>query len=457
MKEKKIYLTEQEIPSSWYNMKADLPKQLPPMIMADTLQPPAIEMLESLFAKPLVAQEISTERYIEIPEEVKNLYTMYRPSPLIRANFLEEKLGLKSKIYFKNEGVSPSGSHKSNSAIAQAYYNKSIGVKRLVTETGAGQWGSALSMACKVFDIECVVYMVKVSYKQKPYRRILMETYGATVYPSPSEHTAAGRAMLEKCPETSGSLAMAISEAIEDAMQGENSRYALGSVLSHVVLHQTIVGQEAKKQFDLIGEYPDVVVGCIGGGSSLSGIAFPFIHDKLVKGKDVRIVSVEPKACPKFTRGKYAYDFGDASNMTPLIPMYTLGNGFSPSSIHAGGLRYHGGNAELSLLIKEGIVEAKALGQKEVFAAAILFAQTEGIIPAPESAHAIAQAIIEAKNADLEGKPKTILLNLTGHGHFDMSAYDNYLLGDMQDVVPTDEEINESLKTIPKAPDISNW
>ncbi len=457
MREKKIYLTEQEIPNSWYNMKADLPKQLPPMIMADTLKPPAIEMLERLFAKPLIEQELSNERYIEIPEEVKKLYTMYRPSPLIRANFLEEKLGLKSKLYFKYEGVSPSGSHKSNSAIAQAYYNKSIGMKRLVTETGAGQWGSALSMACKVFDLECVVYMVKVSYNQKPYRKMLMETYGATVIPSPSEHTSAGRAILAKTPNTSGSLAMAISEAIEDALEDDHSRYALGSVLSHVVLHQTIIGQEAKKQFELINEYPDVVVGCIGGGSSLTGMAFPFVQDKLTKDKDIRIVSVEPKACPKFTKGRYAYDFGDASGMTPLIPMYTLGNGFTPSSIHAGGLRYHGGNAELSLLIKEGIVEAKAIGQKDVFKAAVLFAQTEGIIPAPESSHAIAQAIIEAQNADAEGKPKTILFNLTGHGHFDMSAYDNYLSGEMQDIVPTDDEINESLKTIPKAPDISNY
>ncbi len=450
---KKIYLEESEIPKAWYNVKADMPKLPPPLIMADTLKEPPIEMLQRLFAKELVEQELSTDRFIDIPEKVRNMYSIYRPSPLIRANFLEEKLGLKSKLYFKYEGVSPSGSHKSNSAIPQAYYNKQIGINRLTTETGAGQWGSALSMACKVFGLECVIYMVKVSFEQKPYRKILMQTNGATVFASPSRNTKNGIALSEKYPNTTGSLAMAISEAVEDALSHENSRYALGSVLSHVVIHQTVLGIEAKKQLEKIGQYPDIICGCVGGGSSFGGLVFPFIPDKL-NGKNIDIIAVEPKACPTLTKGKYAYDYGDASNMTPLIPMYTLGNNFKPSPIHSGGLRYHGSGAELSRLVKDGMIEAVALSQKDVFEAAIQFIQTEGIVPAPESSHGIAQAIFEAKKADREGKPKTILCSLTGHGHFDMSSYENYLTGNMVDTCPTDDEIEDSLKYLPEAPEL---
>ncbi len=450
---KKIYLEENEIPKHWYNVKADMPKLPPAMIMADTLQPPPIEMLERLFAKGLIEQEISTERFIEIPEEVRKLYSLYRPSPLIRANLLEEKLGLKSKLYFKYEGVSPSGSHKTNSAIPQAYYNKQVGVKRITTETGAGQWGSALSMACKMFDMECIIYMVRVSFEQKPYRKILMMTNGATVFASPSSNTKSGLALQEKYPNTAGSLAMAISEAVEDALTHDNSRYALGSVLSHVIIHQSVIGLESKKQFEKVGDYPDIICGCVGGGSSFGGLAFPFLPDKL-NGKDIKIVAVEPKACPSLTRGKYAYDYGDASGMTPLIPMYTLGSNFKPSPIHSGGLRYHGCGAEIARLVKDGLIETNALAQNDVFAAAVDFIQTEGIIPAPESSHGIAQSIIEAKRADAEGNPKTILCSLTGHGHFDMAAYENYLNDNMVDSCPTDDEIAESLKTLPTAIEI---
>lgn len=453
MNNKKILLDETEIPKEWYNIAADIPKQKPPMLIADSLKVAPQQMFERLFAAPLVEQEFSKERFIDIPDEVRKVYTIYRPSPLVRANFLEEKLGLKSKIYFKYEGVSPSGSHKSNSAIAQAYYNKLIGIKRITTETGAGQWGSALAMACKYFGLECLIYMVKISFEQKPYRKLLMQSYGAKVFASPSENTKSGCDLLKKYPNTNGSLAMAISEAVEDAMTNEDTRYSLGSVLSHVALHQTVIGLEVKKQFEKIGEKPDIVIGCFGGGSSLPGLANPFVPDKL-SGKNIRIIAVEPKACPTLTRGKYAYDFGDASGMTPLMPMYTLGNAFAPSAIHAGGLRYHGSNPDVALLVKEKIIEAKSVSQKEVFAAAIDFLQTEAIVPAPESSHAIAQAIKEAKEADKNGEPKTIVFNLTGHGHFDMKAYENYLSGDLEDTEPSDEEIEKSLASLPKAPNI---
>jgi tryptophan synthase beta chain len=371
---------------------------------------------------------VSTERFVEIPDEVRSAYASYRPSPLIRAENLEKALGTPAQIYYKYEGVSPAGSHKLNTAIAQAYYNKQAGIKRIATETGAGQWGSALALACKMFGLQCKVYMVKVSFEQKPYRRSMINSWGAEVVPSPSKDTKAGRDALAKNPNSTGSLGLAISEAVEDAAGREDTNYSLGSVLNHVLLHQTIIGLEAKKQMEKAGAYPDIVIGCVGGGSNFGGIVAPFIQDK-IKGKKLRAIAVEPKSCPSLTKGEFRYDFGDVAQMTPLLKMYTLGNEFMPPAIHAGGLRYHGMAPIISKLYNDKLIEAQAYGQVEVFEAGVLFAQTEGIIPAPESSHAIKSAVEEAKKAKSEGAAKVILFNLSGHGHFDMSAYDAYFSG----------------------------
>lgn len=389
----------------------------------------------------LIKQEVTTERYIDIPDEVLELYKTYRPSPIFRAYNLEKALGTKSKIYYKYEGGNYSGSHKANTAIAQAYYNKKEGIKRITTETGAGQWGCAMSYACNYFGLELLVFMVKVSYNQKPGRKIMMNSYNARVIPSPSNLTDAGRKVLESNPDSPGSLGIAISEAMEIAVQDPYTKYALGSVLNHVILHQTIIGQEALIQMSKTDDYPDVVIGCLGGGSNFSGIAFPFLRENLVNGKKTRLLAVEPSSCPKLTKGKFMYDFGDSSGFTPLLPMYTLGHNYIPAKIHAGGLRYHGAGTLISQLKKDGLVEAKAKMQRECFEGAILFAKTEGILPAPESSYAIAGALDETRKADIEGTPKTILFNLSGHGHFDISAYEKYYENNLPDHEMTDEEI----------------
>jgi tryptophan synthase beta chain len=430
--ETKILLAEKEIPTAWYNILADLPFALEPPLHPGTKQPITPDDLAVIFPLSLIEQEVSQERWVKIPEEVLDIYRLYRPSPLQRAYRLEAALGTPAKIYYKYEGVSPAGSHKPNTAIAQAYYNKKEGIKRLATETGAGQWGSALSLACNFFGLECQVYMVKVSYEQKPYRRSLMEVWGAKVTPSPSNLTNYGRQYLAEHPDSPGSLGIAISEAIEDAASKKDTNYALGSVLNHVLLHQTVIGLEAKKQFELVNDYPDVVIGCCGGGSNLAGLAFPFLADKFA-GREVRVVAVEPKACPTLTKGRWGYDFGDSAGMTPLIMMYSLGHDFVPAGIHAGGLRYHGDAPLISALYKEKLIEAVAVHQNPVFEAAILFARAEGIVPAPESAHAIRVAIDEALEAKNNGETKTILFGLSGHGYFDLSAYDQYLAGKLVD------------------------
>jgi tryptophan synthase beta chain len=406
--------------------------------------------LETVFAKELVKQEMSQERWIEIPEEVQTLYKIYRPTPLVRASGLEKTLDTPAKIYFKNESVSPVGSHKLNSAIPQAYYNKIQGIKHLTTETGAGQWGSALSVACKHFGLDLKVYMVKVSYEQKPYRKFIMQTFGAEVIPSPSNTTEAGRKILAENPDSPGSLGIAISEAMEVAVKQPDTRYALGSVLNHVILHQSIIGLEAEKQMELAGDYPDVVIGCFGGGSNFSGIAFPFLRHQLTGGRATRVIAAEPASCPKLTRGVFEYDFGDTVGMTPLLPMYTLGHDFQPASIHAGGLRYHGAGVLVSQLHKDGFVDAVSVKQLDCFAAGELFAQSEGIIPAPESTHAIAAAIEEALKAKVEGKEKVILFNLSGHGLIDMAAYDLYNSGAMTNYEVTDAYIAETTGRLEK-------
>lgn len=426
----KILLEESELPRAWYNIQADLPNPLDPPLNPATKEPVGPGDLGVIFPMDLILQEVSTERYIPIPDEILDVYTLWRPTPLIRARRLEQALGTPARIYYKNEGVSPPGSHKPNTAVAQAYYNKKAGIKRLTTETGAGQWGSALSFACNIFGLECVVYMVKVSYEQKPYRRSMMETWGAKVIPSPSDKTNAGRGILQKDSESPGSLGIAISEAVEDAASRGDTNYSLGSVLNHVLLHQTVIGLEAQKQLEKASDYPDVVIGCHGGGSNLGGIALPFVRDK-INGKDVRIVAVEPTACPSLTEGRLDYDFGDTAGLTPLLKMYTLGHDFVPSPIHAGGLRYHGAAPIISRLVADGLIEARAYDQKAVFDAAVQFARAEGIIPAPETAHAIRAAIDEAVRSKEEGVQRTILFNLSGHGHFDMSAYDGYFAGKM--------------------------
>ena len=442
---KKIILTEREMPRQWYNILADMPnKPLPPLHPA-TRQPLGPEDLAAVFPMELIKQEVSTERYIDIPDEVLDLYKTYRPSPLYRAINLERKLGTKSKIYYKYEGNNYSGSHKANTAIAQAYYNKKEGIKRITTETGAGQWGSAMSFACHHFGLELLVFMVKVSYYQKPGRKVLMSAYGARVVPSPSTMTEAGRKVLEQDPESPGSLGIAISEAMEIALQDPYTKYSLGSVLNHVILHQTIIGQEALLQMEKAGDYPDVVIGCFGGGSNFSGIAFPFLRERLLNGKNVRLLTVEPASCPKLTKGKFMYDFVDSAGMTPLLPMYTLGHNFIPEKIHAGGLRYHGAGVLVSQLLKDGYIEARAKMQRECFEAGVLFASTEGILPAPESNYAIAAALDEARRADLEGVSKVILFNLSGHGHMDISAYEKYFEGNLPDHELTQSEVEAIL------------
>ena len=447
---KKILLSEQYMPKAWYNIVADMKNKPLPMLNPGTKQPLRPEEMEPLFAKGLVAQEFTTERYVEIPDEVWQLYKIYRPTPLVRASGLEKALDTPAKIYFKNESVSPVGSHKLNSAIPQAYYNKMEGIKHITTETGAGQWGSAMSIACQHFGLDLQVYMVKVSYDQKPYRKFVMQTYGAEVIPSPSNRTAAGRALLERDPNSSGSLGGAISEAVEAAVTHPDTRYTLGSVLNHVILHQTIIGLEAEKQMDLVGDYPDVVIGCFGGGSNFSGISFPFLRHNFLDGKTTRFIAAEPASCPKLTRGKFEYDFGDTIGMTPLIPMFTLGHDFQPADIHAGGLRYHGAGSIVSQLLKDGLIEAQAVKQLDTFEAGVLFARTEGIIPAPESTHAIAVAIQEALKAKEEGKEKVILFNLSGHGLIDMTAYDNYFSGKLTNYDVPESMIQENVSKLEK-------
>lgn len=447
---KKITLTEQEMPTQWYNIVADMKnKPLAPLNPA-TKQPAKPEDLMGIFAEELVKQEFSQERYIEIPEEVQDLYKIWRPTPLVRAYGLEKALDTPAKIYFKNESTSMAGSHKPNTAIPQAYYNYKQGIKRLTTETGGGQWGSALSFAARYFGIDLKVFMVKVSYEQKPYRKLMMNTWGADVIPSPSPLTEAGRKILKEHPNSSGSLGMAVSEAVEMAAQDPKTNYTIGSVLNHVLLHQTIIGEEAIRQLEKAGEEADVVIGCFGGGSNFAGIGFPFLRQNLTGGKNIRVVAVEPQSCPKLTRGQFQYDFGDTVGLTPLIPMYTLGHNFEPANIHAGGLRYHGAGAIVSQLLKDGLIEAVDMPQLETFEAGILFARTEGIIPAPESTHAIAQAIHEAQKAKEEGKTKTILFNLSGHGMIDLYAYEQYFAGKLQNYSLPDDEINRSLSELEK-------
>ncbi|MBU0762654.1 MAG: TrpB-like pyridoxal phosphate-dependent enzyme [Candidatus Altiarchaeota archaeon] len=449
MDETKIFLDENEMPKKWYNINADLPKPLAPPLHPLTLKPMGPQDLTPLFPMEIIKQEVSTEKYINIPDEVRNILTLWRPSPLYRAKRLEKALKTKARIYYKWEGVSPPGSHKPNTAVAQAYYNMKEGTERISTETGAGQWGSSLAFACKLFEIECMVYMVACSYLGKPYRRIMMETWGAKVTSSPSKLTEAGKAILKKDPDCPGSLGIAISEAVEDAIKHENTHYSLGSVLNHVALHQTIIGQEAKIQLKKAGEEKaDIIIGCTGGGSNFSGLAFPFIQDKL-KGdnKELRAIGVEPMACPTLTKGVYAYDFGDTAKMAPAVKMYTLGHDFIPGAIHAGGLRYHGMSPQVSLLVNEKIVEAQAYYQKEVFEAAKLFAETEGFLVAPESAHAIKAVIEEAKKCKEE---KVIVFNNSGHGHFDLGAYDQFLRGKLVDFEYPAELVKQSLAKLPK-------
>lgn len=445
---KRILLSENEMPRQWYNIVADMPnKPLPPLNPA-TGKPAGPEDLAAIFPMELIKQEVSTERYIDIPDEVLDLYRTYRPSPMFRARNLEKALRTKSRIYYKYEGGNYSGSHKANTAIAQAYYNKMEGVRRITTETGAGQWGSAMSYACHYFGLELLVFMVRVSYNQKPGRKLLMNTYNARVIPSPSNMTAAGRKVLELDPDSPGSLGIAISEAIEIAVQDPYTKYSLGSVLNHVILHQTIIGQEALKQMEKADDYPDVVIGCFGGGSNFSGISFPFLRENLCNGKKTRLVTVEPASCPKLTKGKFMYDFGDQSGLTPLLPMYTLGHNFIPDKIHAGGLRYHGAGPLVSQLLRDGFIEAKAKFQRECFEGGVLFARSEGILPAPESTYAIAAALDEARRADIEGVSKSILFNLSGHGHFDISAYEKFFEGNLPDHEVSAEEIEKSISQL---------
>jgi tryptophan synthase beta chain len=445
----KIILPEDKTPRFWYNVQADMPNLPEPGLNPQTKQPLAPADLEPIFARELIAQEVSTERFIEIPAEVQELYRQFRPSPLFRARQLEKALDTPCRIYYKYEGSSPVGSHKLNSALPQVFFNKIQGIKRLTTETGAGQWGTALSLACKQFGLEAMVYMVKVSFTQKPYRRSIMELYGGKCVASPSTLTESGRSELAKDPNTPGTLAMAISEAIEDALQRDDTNYSLGSVLNHVCIHQSIIGQEARLQLEMVDDYPDIVIGCCGGGSNFAGIAFPFVPDKIA-GKKIRLIGVEPTACPTLTKGVFAYDFSDTSGLTPIMKMYTLGHNFTPSGIHAGGLRFHGESPLVSQLYHDGLLEAVAVKQNATFAAAMLFAQTESIVPAPESAHAIRTAIDEALQAKEEGVSKTILFNLSGHGHLDLYSYDRYLSGEMEDIEFSCEDLQESLKSLPQ-------
>ncbi|HEX7568714.1 MAG TPA: TrpB-like pyridoxal phosphate-dependent enzyme [Anaerolineaceae bacterium] len=447
----RFMLSENDVPRFWYNINADSPVPPTPVLHPGTKEPITPEFLSVLFPMDIILQEISTERFIQIPEPVREIYKLYRPTPLIRARRLELALGTPAHIYYKYEGVSPAGSHKLNTAIPQAYYNKMAGTHALTTETGAGQWGSALAMACKFFDIALEVYMVKVSYNQKPYRRFLMETYGAQVFASPSDRTHAGQSILAQDPNSPGSLGVAISEAVEVAATSNGAKkYSLGSVLNHVLLHQSVIGEESLKQMDMAGEYPDVVIGCVGGGSNFSGIAFPFLRENLKNGKRTRLVAVEPTAAPSLTRGIYAFDYGDTAQMAPIVKMHTLGHDFIPSPIHAGGLRYHGMAPTLSALYDAGLISAVAVRQKAVFDAAVQFAHAEGILPAPESAHAIRTAIDEALEAKALGEKRVILFNLSGHGHFDLSAYDAYNTGQLEDYDFPEEAIATIPQRLPK-------
>jgi tryptophan synthase beta chain len=447
----KYLLDESELPRSWYNLRADLPSPLQPVLHPGTGEPVGPNDLAPLFPMELILQEVSEEPEVEIPVEVLDMYSLWRPTPLFRAWRLERAVGTRSRIFYKYEGVSPPGSHKPNTAVAQAFYNKREGRTRLATETGAGQWGSALAFACKLLGLECKVYMVRVSYDQKPFRRSLIETWGAEVVASPSEDTNAGRTVLADHPDSPGSLGIAISEAVEDAAARPDTAYSLGSVLNHVLLHQTVIGQEALAQLQLAGAFPDVVVGCVGGGSNFAGLAFPFLREKIA-GRDIDVLACEPAACPTLTRGIFAYDFGDTGQLTPLVPMHTLGHDFVPAPIHAGGLRYHGAAPLVSQLLRDGLIRAEAYLQNEVFASAVLFAGCEGIVPAPESAHAIHGVMRCATAADAAGEEQTILFNLSGHGHFDMAAYDNYLAGKLVDLTLEDEAIASALRAIDGLP-----
>ncbi len=452
MSEKTRYiLDETELPRFWYNINADMPVPPNPVLHPQTMEPVTPDFLSVLFPMDLILQEISTERYIEIPDEVREIYKLYRPTPLIRARRLERLLDTPAHIYYKYEGVSPAGSHKPNTAIPQAFYNKIGGTKALTTETGAGQWGSALALACNFFDLELEVYMVKVSYTHKPYRRIMMETYGAQVYASPTDRTQFGRSLLAQDPENPGSLGIAISEAVEVAATSNGEKkYSLGSVLNHVLLHQTVIGEEALKQMEMADEYPDVVIGCVGGGSNFSGIAYPFLKENLLNGRQTRLLAVEPNAAPSLTKGVYAFDYGDTARMAPIVKMHTLGHDFVPAPIHAGGLRYHGMAPSLCALYDAGYVDAVAVPQLGTFEAAVMFSRTEGIIPAPESAHAIRAAIDEALAAKDTGEKRVILFNLSGHGNFDMTAYQSYLDGELEDYAYPEEEIKRAMETIPQ-------
>jgi len=450
MVETKILLDENEIPKKWYNIQADLPRPLDPIIHPGTGEPIGPDDLAPLFPMSLIGQEVGQDRWVDIPDEVRDVYRIWRPSPLYRATRLEEALGTPAKIFYKYEGVSPSGSHKPNTAVAQAYYNMKEGVERLSTETGAGQWGSALAFATNLFGLGCTVYMVKVSYEQKPYRKDLMHLWGADVIPSPSTKTQAGSAILEKDPDTTGSLGIAISEAVEDAATHDDTKYSLGSVLNHVMMHQTVVGLEAKEQLASVDEYPDLVTACCGGGSNFAGISFPFLQDKLTGSKtDLDVIAVEPAACPTLTKGVYRYDFGDTAMMTPLIKMYTLGHDFVPPGIHAGGLRYHGDSSLVSLLYDEGVIGARAYHQNEAFDAATLFAKHEGIVVAPETAHAVKLIVDEARSCKKSGEAKTLLFNCSGHGHFDMAAYDAYYSKKLVDYEFPEALVKQALKNVP--------
>jgi tryptophan synthase beta chain len=446
----KYVLDEADLPTQWYNIQADLKTPVPPVLHPGTGQPIGPQDLAPLFPMALITQEVSQERWIDIPEEVRDVLRLWRPSPLYRARRLERILDTPARLYYKYEGVSPAGSHKPNTSVAQAYYNKREGVTRLTTETGAGQWGSALAMACSFFGLECKVYMVKISYNQKPYRRVMMETWGAQVVASPSEDTQAGRMVLAQDPDSPGSLGIAISEAVEDAAQRGETKYSLGSVLNHVLMHQTVIGLEAKKQLALADDEADIVIGCAGGGSNFAGLSFPFAADKLQALKpSLRIIAVEPTACPSLTKGKYVYDFGDTVGMTPLVKMYTLGHTFVPAPVHAGGLRYHGMAPLVCKLYDEGVIEAVAVPQLSTFQAALQFARTEGIPPAPESAHAVRVAIDEALRCKEAGRAQTILFNLSGHGHFDLAAYEAYLTSRLQDEDYPEAKVAEALQTLP--------
>jgi len=449
----RFLLDESRVPKAWYNINADMPVPPQPVLHPGTLQPVTPEFLSVLFPMSLIMQEVSTERWIEIPEPVRQIYALWRPTPMCRALRLEKALGTPAHIYYKYEGASPVGSHKPNTAVAQAFYNKEAGTKAMTTETGAGQWGTALAMACNFFDIDLEVFMVNVSYHQKPYRRVVMENYGSTVFASPSTQTHYGRKVLSEDPESPGSLGIAISEAVEAAATSHGAKkYGIGSVLGHVLMHQTVIGLESLEQMEMAGEYPDVVIGCAGGGSNFAGFAFPFVHKNLTGGKAARIIAVEPASCPSLTKGKYTFDFGDSAAMAPVVKMYTLGHTFVPPGIHAGGLRYHGMAPSVSALVNNGNIEARSVNQIETFQAAVMFSRAEGVIPAPESAHAIRVAIDEALRCKAEGKKRVIAFNLSGHGHFDMGAYDAFHQGHLEDFEYPSDLVEEAMQHLPKVP-----